>query len=267
MLGKLIKHEFKDTMRLFLPIYLLIAILTPVFALLIRFGYNDLSNMNSEQATQLSMTFQVGLVSYYLLLVGLFIGSQIMIALRFYRTISTNEAYLTFTLPTTSGKILFSKWLIAFIYYVASCIITIGSVFITVLIAIPDSWDAIVDIFQRLPGLLGADINILSLALLFGVMLLISGICSILQIYVSIVLGQLFRSHRVIISIGFYIALTVVLEIIETIFILPSIIVNATSGSFSIYTFLLSLLLMYVVIACALYATTYFIMKKHVNIR
>ena len=40
MLGKLIKHEFKDTMRLFLPMFGFIAVLTPIFSLMMSLGNN-----------------------------------------------------------------------------------------------------------------------------------------------------------------------------------------------------------------------------------
>lgn len=120
MLGKLIKHEFKDTIRLFWPIYSLIIVLTPLFAFLMKLGINDISNYEEESGLNLTYTLQGGLIGYYLLLVGLFLGCQIMMALRFYRTTATNEAYLTFTLPTSTGKILFSKWLIAILYYIVS---------------------------------------------------------------------------------------------------------------------------------------------------
>ena len=38
MLKKLIKHEFKDTMRLFIPMFGFIVVLTPIFSLMMSLG-------------------------------------------------------------------------------------------------------------------------------------------------------------------------------------------------------------------------------------
>lgn len=270
MLGKLIKHEFKDTIRLFWPIFSLIVVLTPLFAFLMKLGMNDIF-FNYEEQNGLNLTYalQGGLIGYYLLLVGLFLGCQIMMALRFYRTIATNEAYLTFTLPTSMGKILFSKWLIAMLYYIVSGILAFFSILFTVIVATPATFKEIVQTFEDL--ILNIDIDSFSLLSLAALVFIVSGAAKILQFYVCIMLGQLFRSHRAIISIGFYIALSVILQIVSSLVLLPVIYFNffdnLSSSNYVIHSFLLLLILFNAVLAGGFYFTTYLIMRKRLNVR
>lgn len=266
MLGKLIKHEFKDTIRLFWPIFSLIIVLTPLFAFLMKVGINDLSNFDNERGLNLTYSLQGGLIGYYILLIGLFLGCQIMIALRFYRTIATNEAYLTFTLPTSPGKILFSKWLIGMLYYITSGILAFCSILFTIIIATPATFKDMVEGFQDL--VLNIDIDSFSLLTLVALLLIASGASKILQFYASIMLGQLFRSHRAIISIGFYIALTVVLQIVTTLVILPIVFFNFfDAGDYSIHFFLLLITFFCAILAGGFYFVTYLIMWKRLNVR
>lgn len=270
MLGKLIKHEFKDTIRLFWPIFSLIVVLTPLFAFLMKLGSNGIfSSYEEKNGLNLTYALQGGLIGYYLLLVGLFLGCQIMMALRFYRTIATNEAYLTFTLPTSTGKILFSKWLIAMLYYIVSGILAFFSILFTIIVVTPATFKEIVQTFEDF--ILNIDIDSFSLLSLVALVFIVSGAAKILQFYVSIVLGQLFRSHRAIISIGFYIALSVVLQIVSSLVLLPVIYFNFLDGlpssDYIIHSFLLILILFNAVLAGGFYFTTYLIIRKRLNVR
>ena len=54
MLKKLIKHEFKDTMRLFIPMFGFIVVLTPIFSLMMSLGSQP---YNENTADALSLVF------------------------------------------------------------------------------------------------------------------------------------------------------------------------------------------------------------------
>ena len=95
MLKKLIKHEFKDTMRLFIPMFGFIVVLTPIFSLMMSLGSQP---YDENTADALSLVFGSGIIGYCLLLFGLLIVTQVLIAIRFYKTMTSQEAYLTFTL-------------------------------------------------------------------------------------------------------------------------------------------------------------------------
>lgn len=134
MLKKLIKHEFKDTMRLFIPMFGFIVVLTPIFSLMMSLGSQP---YNENTADALSLVFGSGIIGYCLLLFGLLIVTQVLIAIRFYKTMTSQEAYLTFTLPAKTGQLLFAKWLVSFVWYILACGIALISILIVVLIATP----------------------------------------------------------------------------------------------------------------------------------
>ena len=134
MLKKLIKHEFKDTMRLFIPMFGFIVVLTPIFSLMMSFGSQP---YDENTADALSLVFGSGIIGYCLLLFGLLIVTQVLIAIRFYKTMTSQEAYLTFTLPAKTGQLLFAKWLVSFVWYILACGIALISILIVVLIATP----------------------------------------------------------------------------------------------------------------------------------
>ena len=113
MLKKLIKHEFKDTMRLFIPMFGFIVVLTPIFSLMMSLGSQP---YDENTADALSLVFGSGIIGYCLLLFGLLIVTQVLIAIRFYKTMTSQEAYLTFTLPAKTGQLLFAKWLVSFVW-------------------------------------------------------------------------------------------------------------------------------------------------------
>ena len=114
MLKKLIKHEFKDTMRLFIPMFGFIVVLTPIFSLMMSLGSQP---YDENTADALSLVFGSGIIGYCLLLFGLLIVTQVLIAIRFYKTMTSQEAYLTFTLPAKTGQLLLAKWLVSFVWY------------------------------------------------------------------------------------------------------------------------------------------------------
>ena len=59
MLKKLIKHEFKDTMRLFIPMFGFIVVLTPIFSLMMSLGSQP---YNENTADALSTTIYLWLI-------------------------------------------------------------------------------------------------------------------------------------------------------------------------------------------------------------
>lgn len=114
MLGKLIKHEIKATSRLIPFIYLAVA----AFALVTLIGFQIRNETVGVFACVLMMI--AGAAAY--------ITTLVVIAVRFYKSMFAQEGYLTMTLPVSSGKLLFSKSLTAFLWVLASFVVMFGSI-------------------------------------------------------------------------------------------------------------------------------------------
>lgn len=259
MLGKLIKHEFKDTMRLFLPMFGFIAVLTPIFSLMMSLG----NNYDEETGAALSVVFGSGIAGYFLLLFGLIIVTQILIVMRFYQTMASTEAYLTFTLPAKAGQILFAKWLVAMIWYIISCIVAVVSILVVLLIATPITFQNIGYAFSKMYEFI--DFSNLLTILLLGLFALISLSVSILQMYTSVMIGQLARTHRVALSIGVYLGLSQGVQIVLAILSIPFVLLFPEIESENII--LLVCCLIYGVLSAAYYITTYLLTVKKLNVK
>jgi hypothetical protein len=271
MLKKLIKHEFIATARIYLPMYALIIVLTPIFGLMFRFG----SSLNTGIIT--SITCGLGFIGFVFATIALFVASTIFIIVRFYRTTATAEAYLTFTVPAKPAQILGSKLLVASIWQLLTMVIIIAAMLSMLFIC-----DRDLNIFldTAIPELFGnADVaNTLTATLLFTIFgILIGTPVSILFYYCAIMLGQLFNDHRVAVSFGMYVAITTVNQIASIIITVPFAIAESTF-SMSEESQTLNFLLNYntssmlgtclnLVFGIACYITTWSIMKKKINIR
>lgn len=270
MLGKLIKHEFAATARHFLPLYGFIIILTPLFALIARlFMHMDDESMGMSLLTGV---FMLGFFSYTFLIIAIFIATLILIIMRFYRTMATSEAYLTFTLPVKTWELVFSKALVALIWEVLASIIAVLSI-ITLLcvsgvISMADlfSWirDELMIDFSNLDG---SQMFTMTLAL---ITLITSAVAGIMRVFCSVSVGQLFRNHRLAASIAVYFGINFALQIITMIFSIAFGIIFLPDGAeaMGLYynlTYMLSIT-ENVIVSVAGYWVTVWIMKKHLNV-
>ena len=260
MLKKLIKHEFKDTLRLFIPMFGFIAVLTPIFSLMMSLGSQP---YDEKTADALSLIFGSGIIGYCLLLFGLLIVTQVLIATRFYKTMTSQEAYLTFTLPAKTGQILFAKWLVSFVWYILACTIALIYMFIVILIATPITMSDIIHSIEFV--LQTINLSDFSALVLFGIFILISLSFSILMMYLSIMIGQLVQTHRVALSIGAFLGLSQGLQIVISLLAIPLVLIFPAIDS--IHIVLLLFCLLYGALGVIFYLLTYLITAKKLNIK
>ena len=255
MLKKLIKHEFKDTMRLFIPMFGFIVVLTPIFSLMMSLGSQP---YDENTADALSLVFGSGIIGYCLLLFGLLIVTQVLIAIRFYKTMTSQEAYLTFTLPAKTGQLLLAKWLVSFVWYILACGIALISMLIVVLIATPITLSEIIHGI----GFVLQTINLSD----FSALVLLGIFISILMMYLSIMIGQLVQTHRIALSIGAYLGLSQGLQIVISLLSIPFILIFPDVID-SIHVVLLLFCLLYGALGVIFYLLTYLITAKKLNIK
>ena len=92
MLGKLLKHEFKATGRLLLPIYIAFIIITPITAVYLRLNGTSLFPEDSMFFNVLS---GLCMALYIIANIAMVTASYIVILYMFYKTMVSKEAYLT----------------------------------------------------------------------------------------------------------------------------------------------------------------------------
>lgn len=276
MLGKMIKHEFKATARLYVPLYLAVIVLTPLLSLLLRFSLSI-----GENSLAGKIFSGVSAIGFALMLGALCISAFVFIIVRFYKTVATSEAYLTFCLPVKPSQILLSKALIGVMWQVLSVVLLIGSILELLLIQGSQLPHKISEVFSQISPLITAEYgSLFPFFLHFGFILIVTAASSTLIMFLAICLGQLFNEHRVIASVGMYAIVYTVTQIISMLAFLPYMIegessfmvaqasaVNLEVDSIPTFGFMMVLTVTQLIFAIASYIGCSIILKKKTNVR
>lgn len=200
MLGKLLKYEFKDTARIIPLFYLTVLIFAGM----------------TISAIQLGIDWIRELSSIILLLLGIvmIIITFVIIVMRFYRNLYSNEGYLMFTLPVKPQQLLASKTIAAFAWVIMSYMVFIGALCISVY-GFGVRWDDFTVLFDLL-----RDYGFQNLVYLLISIILISTLYLLAQIFFAITAANLPVFHKMGIASAFlvFIAINVILQIVGAIF-------------------------------------------------
>lgn len=218
MLGKLIKHEFKSTSKLVLPLYIVLVILT-ILGRIVAQSVMSSNNLNDSAGL---MVFNISSVMVYVL--GLFavsITTYIYFVIRFYKNLFSDEGYLMHTLPVTSWQLLSSKLLVAFIWSLVEILLICLSIFC--IFANQEVFDIVKNFVNSYGGLNGITqtyfgMNFGNTLILIIILVILSALSGLLLPYASICIGQLWQKHKVAGSFLSFIGITLILQIIGTVY-------------------------------------------------
>lgn len=270
MLGKLLKHEWKATARLLLPLNLGLILLTIIGRIILAIPI--LKNESFKFLT-------VMLTSIYVFtLIALVITTFIYLIVRFYKNLYGDEGYLMHTLPVSSYSLLNAKLLIAGFWLILSTILCIISV-IVLLSENTFSSDFTLTEAEKIEFFNTTGFSFHGFLGFVALICVISIPSSLLQIYTSISIGQLFEKHKILSAVGAYFVMNIIMQTISTIFLLlfnfDSLQVLLSSGNDSsaipnsgaIYhsTMTSSIVISFIYIAIFYFVTAY-IMRKKVNL-
>lgn len=210
MLGKLIKHEFKANMKLMLITHAFILLFS-----LILGGTVWILSLNNDTSA-LSFTSTGILVIYvlftYIAMAAISVfGTQIYIAVRFYRNFFSDEGYLMFTLPTSPTQLLHSKIITGFVLVLINlCAVGLSAVFV---------YYPLIAKALNLGDVFSTGLQDLSIGMVLGYVMLylLSFLASLLQIYGCICIGQLFHKNRLVAAIILFLGSKLTLSIISAI--------------------------------------------------
>ncbi len=269
MLRKLFKHEFRYYNK-----YMLLSLLVMLVSLLLTRASVEMEEWISESNAADPV---VGLVStalatlILLTVMGCFAAlmlPQVLAAIRFYKNLTGDEGYLSFTLPVKASHHVLCKTFVPFIWSIVSgCALIV----MALLVFLPGNVGGGGSTSSAPPS--QEETMALSTALLavFGTiaLILLNLLASIVQINFSISCGQLFRKHKLIGSIGCYIALNTVLRMVTgVVTVLPFILTLSSnmSENVSLLFTLFSGGAVYLIITIVLYVITCRIMTNKLNL-
>ena len=272
MLGKLFKYELRTTWKipvLFVGVLLIISLVTGTSIAMMIWSIKS----GQEWIGFPLSVFALALV-YYAALIATNLGVTIYLAVHFYKSMYTDEGYLTHTLPVTSHQLLISKGLTICIWNLAavagvflSMLLLGGSLMLFMAEEFADIKDAVTKVLRmgmemHLGGFLGSA----------GAMMAVSVFYSASVIMGSITIGQMLRKHRILGAIGAYFGITSVVGavsmVLSMVVMFASVtMINDPMDIFSVYTPMYLIMAIIEVAACVgLYFLSEYLIRKHLEL-
>lgn len=218
MLGKLLRNEFKSTYKPILIIYLMTILSTALGCFL--FHDSSRRSLPDEVENVLTITF---VLSYTFVVIALVILVFIMTCERFYKSMYSEQGYLTHTLPVGPLSNLNARLITSIVWLLISGIILALSIGSITLANDPDGFiNGLRSISYRLLDedclyLTGYHFPVLLLIILL--LVLAAGCNALLLVYAALSLGQLASLHKIRAAIGIGIGMAFLEQIIVTVII------------------------------------------------
>lgn len=201
MLRKLMKHEFRATGRIMLPLFLLVLV-TAVGANLSVRKLTDEGNMLLETLGVLLV------VAFAVAIVGVCIVAFALMIQRFYKNLLQDEGYVMMTLPVSVHQHVWSKLLVSVVWYAATAVVVMlaSGILVFDIQAVERTIAGIMEILSNVRvgdvAVNGAVVIVECVVLLF-----LAGIGLCLQFYAAMAIGHSFAGHKMVLSVAAYFGL------------------------------------------------------------
>ena len=215
MLSKLVKHEFRATGRILLPLMAAMLVLAGLSNLALRSVANGLPS-----TTLLRILFGLLIFTFVTAVIATAVMSLVIMVSRFYRNYLKDEGYLMFTLPVSTHALIWSKLIVSLLWFIiVGIVITlVGSLtmwnslntdLITIIRDTFPSWSELQSLLERyqLQGPLSHAIILTLAAMLLG------GITCCLHFYASMALGHMFSKNKIFLSIVFFVLISMLFSV------------------------------------------------------
>lgn len=213
MLSKLIRHEFRATGRVMLPLYLILLVLS--------LGANiSTRRMLGTDIRILNLLGSLLLIAFIAAIFGVCIMSLVLMAQRFQKNLMGDEGYIMFTLPVSVHEHIWSKLLVSSVWF----IVTIVVVFIACGILVSDVQfiKGIFEMLQRIfrdvtmPDAMNSVLFILEFILLAFV----SCAAFSLQFYAALSVGHSFPNHKMALSVAAFFIFQFIMQFLTSLLII-----------------------------------------------
>ena len=225
MLGKLLKYEWKSTVRLLGIMYLAVIICGALLGFANRANLAQLNAMQkAAEAAGSAEYFYSGpldtaigilVMIYVLLIIAVFVMTIAIIVSRFYRNLLSGEGYLMHTLPVPTWMLVTSKVLSALLWTVLSVVATgVSGLVMLVTSGLIRSQGAI-DFWREIQYILEqTTLN----TVLTIILVVIEVVCFILMIYFCLSVGNIANRHKIALAFLTFIGVMILEVIVTSIF-------------------------------------------------
>ena len=296
MLGKLMKYEWKNIWKAGTLMLLGMLVVTVIGCVVLRMpggvvtGLLDNNDINATQSWFVLSSFVATLILYVIMLLASTWGMLIFLGIRFYRSMYTDEGYLSHTLPVTANQLFLSKILVSGVWYLFISIgigISVVALVVSLMTGLlnigelssvltqynGNIWEFLADAFYELGRTYEEEMGINLLH--YGITLLLTYVAgpfiTMVTLFGALTIGQLSSKHKGFMGILAYAGLTILSSIIgstvQSAFMFGANVANSASGitvsTNSAYDInvITSLLL-----AAIMYGVSYYIMNRKLNL-
>ena len=270
MLRKLLKHEFRATGRVMLPMYLV---------LLVTAIGSNLAGRKMLDGPEILTTLGLLIVmAFGFAIFGVLLMSFVLMIQRFYKNLLQDEGYLMFTLPVSVHQHIWSKLIVSAVWFAATILAIIAASMIVAYDVgfLRDFFSFLREFFQGLQKLnISEALNGTIYLVEFAVLLFLSMAAFSLQFYAALAAGHSRANHKMVWSVVCFFGFQFVLQMaLSTFFITldklgtPSFL-NIDwnpSVTVAIHVGLLVCIGVVILYGAIFYAVTTFFLKKHLNL-
>ena len=295
MLGKLMKYEWKNTWKAGCLMLLGMLVVTVIGCMVLHMPGGlvtemvDGNGISAAQSWFVVSSFVATLILYVIMLLASTWGMLIFLGIRFYRSMYTDEGYLSHTLPVTVNQLFLSKVLVSGIWYLLIMIgIGISVVALVLSTAIgmlnieevhnalaeyggniwtflAEGVSQIADVYQNEMG-----INLLHYMITLIVTFVAGPFITMITLFGALTIGQLSSKHKGLMGILAYAGLTILSSMIgscvQSVLMFSSNIVAGPGGAtLSVNTAYDINVLTSLLIAAIMYGVSYYILNKKLN--
>lgn len=212
MTGKLMKYEIKSSMKLMAVIWAALIAASLLFSL----SLHVLTDIAAERPGG-GISFAIGIfefitgLMYFAVFVALIVATLVIVIMRFYKGLLGDEGYLMHTLPVKPWQLITSKGIIAALIVMISVLVAFLSILVLAgvsgLETIPEMFGALGAIWEEEPRMVLVIVEAI-------ILLVLSVLKSVYQIYAALAIGQLANKHRILLSLGAYIGISMIMSIL-----------------------------------------------------
>ena len=293
MLGKLMKYEWKNTWKVGCLMLLGMFLITVIGCVVLRMpGVTAIFDGNASVAMSWLgiSSFVATLILYVIMLMAATWGIMIFLGIRFYRSMYSDEGYLSHTLPVTANQLFLSKVLVGGIWYLLILIgigVSVVALVLSMVIGminigevhnalaeyggniwtfLAEGISQIADIYQSEMG-----INLLHYTVTVSITFLIGPFITMITLFGALTIGQLSSKHKGLMGILTYAGLTILSSLIgstvQSALMFSSNMVTRPSGfTLSVNSAYDINVLTSLLIAAIMYGVSYYILNKKLNL-
>lgn len=273
MLRKLMKHEFRATGRIMLPLLAILLVMSVAANLSMRYLMNS-------RAWFLSLVGGLLLVAFVMVIIGVCVVAFVLMVQRFYKNLLQDEGYVMLTLPVSIHQHIWSKLIVSAVWFVvtALAVVLAGCIAAFDISIIGDILRGLGEIFQELRKVQAYyAVNGTAIAVEFIALAFLALVAMCLQFYAALAAGHSLPSHKLAWSVVWFFGLQFAVQLVgitginlldrsgffELGIFHPDVHVGVMAG---IHLGMGLLILGTVVYGAVFYAITTFFLKKRLNL-